>query len=201
MSDFSPKRVYILLDSGETAKVSPLSFYAQQDILARLNEQYPLPDPEAYKLPNPEEDPIPGMEFLPANENPAYVEAGIAANKQRLKGFREALIDLCVEFEASREDMISRHARAIARLRKYADIPQDEWYATLYYAVLTSAIEIQMLVNAAQQQLPLTEGETLEGVRIFRPALQGSAAGGNLSELGSPAAQRVLAHQTQRPAQ
>lgn len=165
----------VLLDSGVEVDLPPVSPHAYAKILLKAEEVYPTPDEEEYRksIPNAAID---GDTFID-RDDPEYKERFEQARKKQSEYIALALQEISLEFPDGKDALIERFAPKIASMRKYIDLPEDEWEATFLYGVIGSVADHETILFAAQNALPLTGEEVAEGLRIFRYQVQGQRPG------------------------
>lgn len=179
-----PKFTALTLGSGIDVLVKPLSPFVFQKLRSKAAELFPSPDEKAYETePDPELMAIPG-DKIPGSQNPDYQKAALTAQTAQNDWLTLAVTSLACEFSEPHDALIARFAWQLEQLSGYVDLPPDAWEATLYYAILTSEVERQMIVAAAESKLALTEGEIAEGRRLFRPVV-------SLEDIGRLATRRA----------
>jgi hypothetical protein len=169
-----PSVVEITLSNGLRVWTHAVS---QRDNLRLIQEweaKNPAPNKDDYRLPVPPDMASFEGQMLAPEENPVY--------QQLLKDRKTSLNDHIirayllgyVEFPDTTEDeLIAKHAKAIARKRRVMDVPDDAWEATLLFALVDDIRDYQLLVNAVQRNLTVDEGEVIDEMRIFRPVNRG----------------------------
>lgn len=161
----------VLTDSGVEVDVTPLSPHALSLIRAKAAELYPAPDEKQFTkpLPNAANE---GDTFVD-KEDPEYIRLKAASDKARADFLTRALRDTSLSFPEGKQALIERFADKIKALRTFVELPEDEWDATFWHAVIGTAADHETLVWAAENALPLTEMEVANGVRLFRYSVQG----------------------------
>jgi hypothetical protein len=165
----------VLLDSGVEVDIPPLSPHAYAKILLKAEALFPPPDEEDFRKPIPNAA-IEGDTFID-KDDPVYKERLEVARKQQSEYIAKALQEISLEFPDGKEALIARFADKIARLRKFVDLPEDEWEATFLYGVISSVADHETILFAAQNALPLTGEEIADGLRIFRYQVSGQRPG------------------------
>jgi len=164
-----PKVTELKLGSGIDVLVKPLSPFVFQKLRLKAAELHPMPDEKAYETePDAELMAIPG-DMIPASQNPDYRAAVEAIERARNDWLTLAVATMACEFQESRETLIVRFAAHLDMMRDFIDLPEDAWEATFHYGVLSSEMERQLIIAAAESRLPLGEEEVAGGYRIFRP--------------------------------
>lgn len=170
-----PMKTVIPLDSGVTIWVSPVSQETMALLDKRAVDKYPPPDPAPYEKVI-EDSAIPGQKYA-AEMNPEYQALMQEVFKQRATWKLRALRDLAVEFpEDTREELMERFRPKIAQMvmLDLMDEPASEdalWDAIWSHCLLLSPDNQLELVMIARSQMPITQEETAEAVRLFRPNL------------------------------
>jgi len=163
----------LILDSGEMVYVKSLSVYIRRGLKSKAEALYPYPDKGAYEiLVDPEKAAIPGMTH-PAEDNPEYQAVIAEIEDTRLQWYIDHLISEFCEWPAGKESLIAKYAEQVKSLSDILDIEGDEWEATWRYCLIGDA-DRNNIIQAANGNLILTEGEVRDAMRIFRPVVQGS---------------------------
>lgn len=165
----------VLLDSGVEVDIPPLSPHAYAKILLKAEALYPPPDEEEFRKPVPNAA-IEGDTFID-KDDPLYKERLEEAKKKQSEYIAKALQEISLEFPDGKEALIARFATKIAAMRKFIDLPKDDWEATFLYGVISSVADHETILFAAQNALPLTGEEIADGLRIFRYQVQGQRPG------------------------
>lgn len=161
--------------SGVVIHVTPLSVFTITAIGERAEELFPYPDPAPYELPL--ENAVSETVRLPADDNPEYKKLKQPIDAERMEWQVQAVIDLACSYPAfpSREHMLAHFRPALERLKKVANLPDDEWQAVLMHCVFTGRGERQTVIDIASQHkaVPLTPDEVVDGIRFFRAQIPG----------------------------
>lgn len=166
-----PKVTELKLGSGVDMRVAPLSPFVFQKLRAKAEQLFPAPDEKAYEVePEPGLMAIPG-EKIPASQNPVYRAKVEEVEAQRKDWLTLAVVTMACEFTESRESLIEHFEAKLEAMRDFIDLPEDVWEATLYYGIITSEVEREVIIAAAESRLALTEEEVADGRRLFRPQL------------------------------
>ncbi len=161
----------VLTDSGAEVDVTPLSPHALELIRAKARDLFPDPDEEKYRKPLPNAA-VEGDTYVD-KQDVDYLRLKKEAVDQRTHFLTRALRDTSLTFPEGKDALVARFADKIKALRSYVDLPEDEWEATFWHAIIGSAADHETLVRAAENALPLTEMEVANGVRLFRYIVQG----------------------------
>lgn len=165
----------ILLDCGVRIWVKPIA----QDTLALIDkravEKFPPPDPAPYEKPI-EHSAIEGQTWA-AEHHPEYQRLMDGVLAQRAEWKLRMLRDLTVEFPdyVDRDALIARFMPDIERLVTLDLIEQPEgdaiWDAIWSHCLIKSPDNQAELLMVARSQMPISQEETVEAVRLFRPNL------------------------------
>lgn len=186
MSELGKKVVLIDLDSGEQIYAAPISPLIINAILRQSEVAFPYPDDTPYRLPL-ENAAIPG-DMLPATENPRYMALMAEVTTERRKFQNDAVVFASVnDAPLGKDTLIAKYADAVENMRAIVPLPENAWHATLNLLV-ASKQDYTLVINAATESLPLTPDEVRDGMRIFRPQIQGS---GNRVVSGKKSAPRI----------
>lgn len=176
-----PKVVEITLDSGIRVHVSPLSRYQRNALIEAAEKLHPFPDKKQYEYALSEDVAIPGM-TLPADDKdnpryPEYLALVTEANRYRNEYISTAMMNLCIsypDFPGGKKQLIEYFADWLEEQRDWLALPDDEWQATLRFAIVRSPSDEAQILSIAKDELPVTEAETTENLRVFRPVLSKS---------------------------
>lgn len=186
MSETGKKVILIDLDSGEQVYAAPISPLIINAILRQSEAEFPYPDETPYRLPL-ENAAIPG-DTLPATENPAYQKLMAEVTTERRKYQNDAVIFASVtDAPLGKETLIAKYAGDVENMRAIVPLPENPWQATLNLLV-ASKQDYMLVIKAATEDLPLTPDEVRDGMRIFRPQIQGA---GNRVVSGKKSAPRA----------
>lgn len=186
MSELGKKVVLIDLDSGEQIYAAPISPLIINAIVRQSEVEYPYPDDAPYRLPL-ENAAIPG-DTLPASENPSYRALMKSVEVERAKYQNISVVLASVnDAPLGKDTLIAKYADDVETMRAIVPLPENAWHATLYL-LIASRDDQMLVVNAATSSLPLTSEEVRDGMRIFRPQVQGS---GNRVVSGKKSAPRI----------
>lgn len=172
--------------SGVMAHITPLNIPTLKAIQQKAKLIFPYPDKTPYQ--QPEEHGFTEGQLTPAEDNPAYVTEVKRIDHERAVWADRAIFDYCVRFPAfkSNEDMVEKFRAQLTTLREIAELPDDDFEATLFYIVLSwnqpginadgnlvsAESEYNRLVKLAIQTVALTPAEVTAGIRFFRPLVQ-----------------------------
>lgn len=176
-----PKVVEITLDSGIRVFVAPLSRYQRNALVEAAEKLHPFPDKKQYEYALSEDVAIPGM-TLPADDKdnpryPEYLALVTEANRYRNEYISTAMMNLCIsypDFPGGKKQLIEYFAEWLEEQRDWLALPDDEWQATLRFAIIRSASDEAQILSIAKDELPVTEAEITENLRVFRPVLSKS---------------------------
>jgi hypothetical protein len=171
------KVVEITLDSGIRVFVTPLSRYQRNGLIQAAEKLYPLPDKKQYEFTLSEDVAIPGM-TLPADDkdNPRYAEymaLVTEASIQRQDYIIAGMLNMCLRYPdfTGKEALIEHFAPYLDEQRDWLALPEDSWDATLRFAIVRSQSDEAQILSIAKDEMPVTEAETTENLRVFRPVL------------------------------
>lgn len=169
---FQPKVTEIVLDSGVRAHIAPLSRYQRNALIEESEAIFPLPDKKLYEQALSEDIAIPGS-VIPAEENPEYQALVKNIRYQRDGYVSQSILNLCTTFPdyPNRQDLIDFFAADIQKQREFMTLPDDPWQATLRFAVIGSHADETQILGIARDDVPVTEKEVNDNVRIFQPVL------------------------------
>jgi hypothetical protein len=161
----------LILDSGETVYVKPLSILHYHALVMRAEQEYPYPDPNPYEKAIDASKTLEPGEVIPAAQNPAYQTLCKAIDEQRKTFQYRQYILLSVEV-VDQKATLERHRERVEKLRAMMVLPDDAWTATLLYSIISSTEDYNRILAATSGQLLVTEEEISNGWRIFRPRIQ-----------------------------
>lgn len=171
------KVVEITLDSGIRVFVTPLSRYQRNGLIQAAEKLYPYPDKKQYEYVLSDDVAIPGM-TLPADDkdNPRYPEyMGLVteANIQRQDHIIAGMLNMCLRYPDFKDKhaLIEYFAPYLDEQRDWLALPDDAWDATLRFAIVRSPSDESQILSIAKDEMPVTEAETTENLRVFRPVL------------------------------
>lgn len=166
------KVVEFILDSGIRVHVTPLSRYQRNALIEAAEKLHPYPEKKQYEEALPEDVAIPGM-TLPAEENPEYQAKVVEANRLRNEYISTGMMNLCVQYPdfANRQALIEHFAPYLEEQRDWLALPDDDWMATLRFAIIRSPSDEGHILSVARDEMPVTEKEVNDNVRIFQPVL------------------------------
>jgi hypothetical protein len=167
------KVIELILDSGETVYVKPLSILHYHALVVQAEKQYPYPDPKPYEKEIDASKTLEPGEVIPAAQNPAYQALCKDIDEQRKTWQYRQYILLAVEV-IDQKATLERHKDRVARMRAMMTLPEDAWEATLLYSIISSTEDYNRVLNATSGQMLVTEEEISNGWRIFRPRIQRS---------------------------
>lgn len=162
----------LVLDSGIRVYVTPLSRYQRNALVEASERLYPYPDKAKYEEALSEDIAIPGS-VIPAEENDDYKALVREVNRQRSEYVSTAMLNLCLSFPdfKNRQALIEHFAEYLNEQREWLALPEDEWDATLRFGIVRSPSDEAQILSVAKDELPVTEAETTENLRVFRPVL------------------------------
>lgn len=188
--------IAIEIEWGRTVYVTPLSAFAARAISQRALEKFPDPDPTPFEKPLP--DAVIEGEVLPATNDPEYVALVTDTRNKRNLYIHAAILAMTQIEGVSRDELIGAYKEQLTVLRTFGELPEDDYVAALRTFVLKPA-DYAAIVLAATNKMPLSQGEILDGLRIFRPVLQRRDADGSGGEASAPHIPEGEQVQTQQP--
>lgn len=191
--------------SGVVCHITPLNIATLSAVLIHIQDILPFPDKAAYALPLEgsfvSDEVKKQAELDAADSNPEYQKACSEIMAERLKLENNAILDLSVrflkEFNSEQqpvyylpEELIEQFALPLAKLRKYAELPDSDYEAVVWYLVFSGntlrrrpdngkmeAINADFAYVkelAIQQIIPLSHAEVMAGIRYFRYQVPGA---------------------------
>jgi len=189
------KVIELILDSGETVYVKPLSILHYHALVMRAEQEYPYPDPKPYEKEIDASKTLEPGEVIPATQNPAYQVLCKAIDEQRKTWQYRQYILLSVEV-VDQKATLERHQARVEKLRAMMALPEDAWEATLLYSIISSTDDYNRVLSATSGQMLVTEEEISNGWRIFRPRIQRAAT---LGRGEKPESQSITAPESPQP--
>lgn len=201
-----PSLIVYECKSGVVCHITPINIATLSAILIHIQDILPFPDKAAYALPLEgsfvSEEVKKQAELDAAESNPEYIKACDDVRSERLKLENNAILDLSVrflkEFNSEEkpiyytpEELIERFALPLSKLRKYADLPDSDYEAVIWYLVFSGNTlrrrpdnakleavngDFAYIKELAIQQIPLSHAEVMAGIRYFRYSLPGAKA-------------------------
>ena len=173
----------IPLDCGINIWVKPIAQDTLATIDARAAAKFPPPDPAPYEKPI-EDSAIPGQKWA-ADADPEYQRLMEDVHAQRAEWKLRILRDLTVEFPdyPNRGDLIDHFQDEVDQLiaLDLIEPPEDEdalWDIIWKHCLIKSTDNQVELLMVARSQMPITQEETAEAVRLFRTNLSRQALRG-----------------------
>jgi hypothetical protein len=185
----------LILDSGETVYVKPLSILHYHALVMRAEQEYPYPDPKPYEKEIDASKTMEPGEVIPATQNPAYQALCKTIDEQRKTWQYRWYILLSVEV-VDKAATLERHKERVEKLRAIMALPDGPWEATLLYSIISSTDDYNRVLSATSGQMLVTEEEISNGWRIFRPRIQRATAVGRGEK---PEPQSVTAPESSQP--
>lgn len=164
----------VLSDSGVEIDVSPLSPLATTKLREKSRDLFPPPDEEQFRKPVP--NAAQENDTFIDHHDPEYVRLRSDAIRQQAEYLIHAIASTSLSFPRGKDQLIEDFRPKLDELRKLIDLPEDEWEATFWYGIVSSAGDHEAITMAAMSSLPLTEQEVIEGehgLRVFRYRVQG----------------------------
>lgn len=163
-----PSVTELVLSSGVTVWIRPMSVSDQRLIIERMKKLHPLPSEADFKIPVPEDmATIPGQMMT---DTETYKQAvGIAGAQQRAYWLRAHMLT-CVDFPEGTDTIVGRYLPEIQRKRKFLDLPEDDLEAVIFHSVIKTPDDENLISSAITQTLPVEMSEVVSQLRIFRPA-------------------------------
>lgn len=149
----------------------------QELIELKMRQEYPPIDLTPYMVPV-ERSASPDQKVLD-EDNPDYKRRIEELERNRTRWLLDYVFDVYVNVAPpyTREEVIETCKPLLEQKRKHIDIVGGDWFAVVRHVLVKDAMGYDDLIKALKNKLPLTEGEILDGMRIFRPVIQRGAAG------------------------
>ena len=164
------------LDSGESVYVASVHFDLLQAIRRKARETYPDVDPTLYEvLIEPELGTV-----IPAEHNEEYRRLVNEAENNRERLVQASVLEnVVLGTPDGKEATIAKYAERVANWRKVADLPTDDWQATVQACLIRTPNDKGNIVKAALNLMPVTGEEIANSFRVVRLVLQQKTLVGN----------------------
>lgn len=175
--------------NGEIVNVSPLPPMLQRELNAKVNEKYPPVDKALYETVDP--NAFVAGEKLPAENNPAYIQA-VKTHTRRVNDYlQELFIETCVRVPLvpansgsivtlTKENVIAAWKAQIDEYKSVMDTSVSDYALAIQFGYLTTDEDMVSMLLAARKDLPLTQEEVIDGVKFFRNQVQRRTPRGSL---------------------
>lgn len=164
--------------SGMIVHVTPPSAFTIKAIKLRAEELFPYPDPAPYETPI--ENAVDPSIKQSAWDNPAYQALCVPIDAERTRWIVATAIDLACSYPAfpDQNHMLAHFRPQLEKIKAVVPLDEDEWQAVLKHCVFTGFKDRQTVFDLTiqSQQIPLTPGEVVEGMRFFRLEIQKQTA-------------------------
>lgn len=169
-SETLPQATELVLSNGLKCWVYPVSARDRMRLIQAYNEKHPQPERKAFERLVAAEDASFEGQTLAADSNPEYQQALVMWRDQLADYLTTALLVGYTEFpDVDEQELIARFARVIKRKRRVMEIPDNEWEATLCFALLDTPDDQRMIISAIEKRLPVEWEGIVDQVAIFRP--------------------------------
>lgn len=160
----------LTLDSGVVVRIKPFPAGLYQALATKAAKLHPTPEP-----PKRQVEVVDGFEEVDDFDDPVYVTAKAEAEKARAELLAEAVLDFCVDVDAS------QYQSEIARLGKYADLPADPNELRVafleLYALRTKRDYARVMASATEQVL-VDDAEVEQRLENFRGQVERAKGNG-----------------------
>lgn len=186
--DGRPTRFIYETLSGVIFHVTPLSLATLRAIQLKAASVLPYPPKEPYEIPDPEETSFAPGQKSRAEDHPEYQALCKGVDKERKNWADRAIFDYAVECPKypTHNDLVTAFKSQLDKLRKIAELPEDDYEAVLFYIVFSwnqvalnsnmqympSGNEYGRIIDLAIQTVALTTAEVSAGIRFFRAKIQ-----------------------------
>lgn len=167
--------------SGEIFHILPINLATLRGIQLKAAELYPYPDPKPYEVKENPETAFDPNQVIPARKNPEYLKLCLEVDNERAVWSDRAIFDYTVTMPKypDPDDLVTAYQKQLAKLRKIAVLPDDDYEAVLFNIVLSGSqrredgsnkwtTDYQRIVLTAIQNFTLTASEVANGIRMFR---------------------------------
>lgn len=179
-------RIIYETGSGVVFHITPINLPTLRAIQLKAQTLYPYPDKANYQ--QPEANAFSDNQMTPVADNPAYIQACMAVDRERSQWTDRAIFDYAVTCPKypTRHELVNAFAPQLASLRQVAELPDDDYEAILLHLVLSwnqvgldtdkqlrpASSDYSRIIQLAIQTVALTPAEVTAGVRFFRPKVQ-----------------------------
>lgn len=180
-----PTKIIYETMSGVVFHITPINLPTLRAIQLKAELLYPMPDPKPYQT--LEENGFAEGQLTPASDNPQYIIDCKKVEADRGRWVDRAVFDYAAQMPAypSAQSLVTAFSHDLMRLRKVAELPDDDYEAVLFHIVLSgntmtinssgewgaSQSDYVRIIQLAIQTLALTPDEVVNGIRFFRPNL------------------------------
>lgn len=158
--------------SGEIFHISPLSLPTLRAIQLKAQDIYPYPDKAPYQIPDPAEVAFTEGQMSKAEDNPEYVEACKAVDKERGQWVDKAVFNYAARMPKypTEDTLIAAYESKLKALKEIAvfDETDTDYDIVLLNFVLTGNADYSTIIRLAVQAVALTAEEISNGIRFFR---------------------------------
>jgi hypothetical protein len=177
--DGRPSIIIYETQSGVIFHITPLSLPTVKAIQLKSQDVYPYPDKAPYQVPDPVEVAFAPGQVSAAEDNPEYVAACKKVDSERVKWTGKAIFRYAAKMPKypTKESLLEAYGERLAQLKEIAvleaDADDDDYDLIVLNFVLTGHDDYSKIFQLAVQQLALTPEEISNGIRFFRPRIQG----------------------------
>lgn len=202
----NPSLIVYETKSGVVCHIQPLNIATLRAIKLRASELYPYPDKADYPVTLQGSfvtaEAQKAAEIEAADSNPEYQKACRLIDIDRDAFENVAILDIAVKFVKRHEsgqspeyytgsELEDRFAGQLLKLRKYADLPKNDYEAVVWHCVFNgnrliphresgalTAVDSDFayVKQLAIQQIPLSHSEVMAGIRYFQYPVPGKPA-------------------------
>lgn len=180
ITDVDGKPSVIVWESaaGVVFHITPVNLATLRAIQLKAADIYPYPDAKEYEIKENPETAFDPNQVLPASKNPEYLKLCLEVDAERDKWADRAIFDYAVTTPkyVNRDDLIEAFKSQLGKLRKIANLPDDDYEAVMFNIVLSGqervnnrwVTDYNRVVGMAIQTFALTASEVAAGIRFFR---------------------------------
>ncbi len=201
----NPSLIVYETKSGIVCHIEVINIATLRAIKNRAQEVYPYPDKADYPVTLQgsfiSEELKKAAEIEAADSNPEYQKACRAVDLERDTFENGAILEIAVRFVRQHnpgetalyytaDELVNHFAGKLLKLRKFADLPEDDYEAVVWHCVfngnrliphresgaLTSTDwDFAYVKQLAIQQIPLSHSEVMAGIRYFQYPVPGKS--------------------------
>lgn len=158
--------------SGVIFHITPISLPTLRAIQLKAQDIYPYPDKAPYQIPDPAEVAFTEGQMSKAEDNPEYVEACKAVDKERGQWVDKAVFNYAAKMPKypTKDALIEAYSKQLEALKEIAvfDEIDTDYDIVLLNFVLTGNADYSTIIRLAVQAVALTAEEISNGIRFFR---------------------------------
>lgn len=194
----TPERILITTDSGVDLHITPLSLFVRRAVAERCENDFPFPDKKAYEKPVPAEIALyEGATHFDEND-PEYKREVRAANNNQSALYTKLVVNAAVRIASDFDAVETAYSGDLAALKALGVLPKDK-HEALLMVILGQSDLLATVIQAIEGRAQLSEAEILDGMRLFRCAIQRNRTNGTAQAQESPGATEPEQMENQQP--